>query len=152
MTETQPFLYTDIREFKKRLDTAKSLIGVDYGNVRIGLAISDTRRTLSSPLKTISKITDLDPIITDRSPAGFVIGLPLEPAGTEGKMAAQVRLFATRLIEKFRLPVLLVDERYTSLAAAGKLRGDLNLSGKKLKAKLDTTAAADLLQEILNQL
>lgn len=149
MTKTQEFSLTF---FKKNLKPNTALIGIDYGAVRIGVAVSDTRRVLATPLKIIHKIAELDDIVAHRSIGGFVIGMPFQPDGSEGKTAQQVRLFANRLIEKFNLPVLFVDERHSSIDATERLQSDLGLNSRKIKQNLDAVVAGFLLQNILDKL
>lgn len=147
MTKTQEFSLSD---FKKKLQPNTALIGIDYGAVRIGVAVSDTRRVLASPLKIIHKIAELDEITADRNIGGFVIGMPFQPDGSEGKTAHQVRLFANRLIEKYHLPVLFVDERHSSVDATDRLQADLGLNTRKIKQNLDAVVASFLLQSVLD--
>ncbi len=146
--KTQDLLLSD---FKKILPPRGVLIGVDYGNVRIGLAVSDAGRSLALPLKTIAKLRELDDIVAAREPAGFVIGMPFTLAGEEGAMAAQVRLFAARVAEKYGLPVFFQDERLTSFGAEELLK-EAGLNGKKRKKKLDAQAACLILQAALDSL
>lgn len=149
MEKTQEFSLAD---FKKNLKPGTALIGIDYGAVRIGVAVSDTRRVLASPLKIIHKLAELDDIVCSRNIGGFVIGMPFQPDGSEGKTAHQVRLFANRLVEKYALPVLFVDERHSSVDATDRLQTDLGLNTKKIKQNLDAVVAAFLLQSVLDQL
>jgi len=148
MKKTQEFSLTD---FKKKLKPNTALIGIDYGAVRIGVAVSDTRQVLASPLKIIHKIIELDDIVHTRNIGGFVIGMPFQPDGSEGKTAHQVRLFANRLIEKYALPVLFIDERHSSVDTTDRLQTDLGLNTKKIKQNLDAVVAAFLLQSVLDQ-
>lgn len=141
-----------LSEFKKNLTPNTALIGVDYGAVRIGIAISDTRRSIAFPHKIISKISELDSIVATRNIGGFVVGMPLQPDGSEGKTAEQVRLFTARLIEKFNLPVLFIDERHSSVDTSDRLQQDLGINTRKIKKNLDAQVAAFLLQSVLNQL
>ena len=142
----QDFLWMD---FKKNLPPHRPLIGIDYGAVRIGVAISDKDRNLAYPLKIISKIVELDDIVRSREACGFVIGLPYQPDGTEGDTAHCVRLFAKRLEEKFNLPIFFVDERYSSARAEGFMM-DIGMRRRKIKKTLDANVARDLLQSMLN--
>ncbi|MDR2902311.1 MAG: Holliday junction resolvase RuvX [Lactobacillales bacterium] len=147
--KTQDFL---LRDFKNLLHENKPLIGIDYGMKRIGIAVSDTRWVLASPLKIIHKINELDDIVSSRSATGFIIGMPYEPGGNEGKMAIQVRLFANRLSEKYNLPIYFTDERHSSVEATEKLINDLKMTHKKAKEYIDSHAAALILQNILDRM
>ncbi|MDY6407407.1 MAG: Holliday junction resolvase RuvX, partial [Pseudomonadota bacterium] len=72
-------------------------MGIDYGSVRIGLALSDSGWNRVMPFKTIAKIKELDDIVPAKNVVGFVVGLPLQTDGMEGNTAHQARLFADRL-------------------------------------------------------
>lgn len=147
--KTQVFLCT---EFKKLIVGGGLLIGIDYGSVRTGVALSDSARQVATPFKIISKIRELDDIVASRTPAGFVIGMPYQPNGTEGDTAAQVRLFANRLTEKYGLPILFIDETKSSVRAEAVLRYDVGVREKKIKKVLDANVARDLLQRVLKEL
>ena len=138
--------------FKKALPTRGNLLGIDYGSVRIGLALSDAKWEHATPFKIISKIKELDDIVPAKNVVGFVIGLPLQTDGQEGKTAYQARLFANRLAEKFNLPILWVDERYTSVKAESYLKDDLFMRPDKRKKVLDAHAATLLLERAFEML
>lgn len=144
--KTQDILWAD---FKKNLPTGKPLIGIDYGAVRIGIAVSDKDRNLAYPLKIISKIIELDDIVRSREACGFIIGMPYQPDGTEGDTAYAVRLFARRLEEKFGLPIFFTDERHSSTRAESFM-ADIGMRRHKIKKTLDANVARDLLQKVLN--
>lgn len=146
--KTQDFLLED---FKKLLKENCPLIGIDYGSVRIGLSLSNKERTIASPFKVIAKLKELDEIVTAKRPCGFVVGLPLQPDGTEGFIAQQVHLFVNRLIEKYQLPVLLSDERYTSKHVEEQMNARC-MRLKKQRKSIDSQAAVLILQNILDLL
>lgn len=146
--ELQDFLSTDPHFLSK---TGGRLLGIDYGSVRIGLALSDKERRIATPFKIIFKLKELDDIVPSKEISGFVVGLPLQTDGQEGFIAGQVRLFCHRLIEKYQLPVVLVDERYTSKYAAEAMSGR-GVRLKRQKEVLDAEAAARILQKALNVL
>ena len=144
----QPFLTTDI----KFLSSIQGrILGIDYGSIRIGLALSDTNQQIAMPFKTIFKLKELDDIVPSKDVHAFVVGLPLQTDGTEGFIAGQVRLFCQRLIEKYDLPVLLIDERYTSKYAQEAMQGRC-MRQKRQQQVLDSEAAARILQKALNLL
>ena len=135
-----------VREFKKAIGPAGVLLGIDYGSVRTGLALSDFKREHATPFKIISKIRELDDIVPAKGVTGFVIGLPLQTDGDEGETAHNARLFAARLQEKFHLPVLWIDERYSSLETESYLRDSLFMRPDTRKKILDSHVAARLLE------
>lgn len=146
--KTQEEFLTDFHALK---NTDGILIGIDYGNKRIGLAVTDTKRQMAFAFKTIEKLAELDEIVADRKPIAFVIGMPYEPDGGEGFMVHQVRLFSARIMEKYALPVYFWDERDTSSEATYALY-QAGAKGKKHKQHLDAHAAAIILQRALEAL
>ena len=133
-------------DFKKALPARGVLLGIDYGSVRIGLALSDAGWEHAKPFKIISKIKELDDIVPAKDVVGFVMGLPLQTDGVEGDTAHAARLFANRLMEKFGLPILWVNERYTSVQAESYLKEGLFMRPEKRKKVLDAHAATLLLE------
>lgn len=127
------------------------LLGIDYGLKRIGLALSDIDRQIATPFKTISKLKELDDIIPAKEVTGVIIGLPLQTNNEEGEIAKFVRLFASRVHEKYNLPVFFVDERYTSKFSTEDLTQRF-MREKKQKQVLDAYAAARILQQGLDLL
>ncbi len=144
----QPFLTTDIKILSS---VSGRILGIDYGSVRIGLALSDINQQIATPFKTIFKLKELDDIVPAKDIGGFVVGLPLQTDGTEGYIAGQVRLFCQRLIEKYERPVCLIDERYTSQYAQEAMMGRC-MRQKRQQQVIDSEAAARILQKALNML
>ena len=142
-TKTQDF---SVETFKKKAGKSGVLLGIDYGSVRIGIALSDTNRERAEPFKIIAHIKELDDIVPAKQVVGFVIGLPLQTDGNEGQTACQARLFAARLVEKFGLPILWVDERYSSVQTEYYLQEACFMRQKKRKQVLDAHVAARLLE------
>ena len=135
-----------VANFKKAIGDRGVLMGIDYGSVRIGLALSDEKREHAAAFKIISKIRELDDIIPAKNVVGFVIGLPLQTDGDEGTTALQARLFAERLTEKFGLPILWVDERYSSVETEDYLRDSCFMRPDRRKKVLDARVAERLLE------
>jgi len=101
------------------------LLAVDWGEKRIGLAITDPTRTIAQPLATLTRragrrfpLKQLRPYLDEFAPVGIVVGLPLTPEGAEGPAAAAAREVADLLAAKTGLPVVLHDERLTTARAA----------------------------------
>ena len=135
-----------VADFKKEIGEEGVLMGIDYGSVRIGIALSDKKRERAIPFKIISKIKELDDIVPAKDVVGFVIGLPLQTDGEEGITAQNARLFATRLAEKFNLPILWVDERYSSLETESYLQEACFMRAENRKKVLDAHVASRLLE------
>lgn len=135
------------------------LLGVDLGERRIGIALTDPTRTIASPLTTLTRRTgkrppwqELERLVRENEVVGIVVGLPLALNGTETDWTAEVRDFAARLGERAGLPVYLVDERMTSIEAEGAIRGmGLRKSRRENKGLVDATAAAIILRSFLDR-
>jgi len=136
------------------------IVGLDVGERRIGVAISDATRTLARPLKTL-QTTGLDGDALDVTAAemarlaseedgvaSIVIGLPRHLDGSASEMTPRVERFGARLRARLDLPVAFQDERLTSREAESRLaRREKNWRARK--ARLDAAAAAIVLQDYL---
>lgn len=137
--------------------TAGRILGVDFGDVRTGLALSDTGRYLASGIGYIRpggivKTADAVAAAAAEQKAGaIVVGYPKNMDGSEGFRAERVREFAALLRDRFAGPVVLYDERMTTLAAA-RFLSETNTRGQKRKAVVDTLSAQILLQNVLDRL
>ena len=98
------------KEFKMQLKPMTQIIGIDYGTKRIGIAVSDLMCLTATPVSIISSFAELDKIISERNVGGFVVGLPKQMNGEEGKQATLTREWVKKLQAHYRLPVLLWDE------------------------------------------
>jgi len=126
------------------------LVGIDFGTVRIGIAISDARRTLASPLVNYNR-RDLAgderffrQLVADEDVCGFVIGLPIHASGLESQKSRESRRFGQWLSEITGLPVRFYDERYTTREATTMLE-QAQLTKKKRRKRLDMLAAQQIL-------
>ena len=127
----------------------KNFLGVDYGEKRIGLALAGETERVAHAFKIIHKLKELDDIVPAKNVMAFVMGLPLQPDGTEGDTAADARLFAARLEEKYALPVYWQDERKSSVAAESYLKNGLFMRQDKRKEILDAESARVILDRWL---
>jgi putative Holliday junction resolvase len=131
------------------------LLGVDYGDVRIGLAISDPTRLIASPLATYERVgTDRDAgyfrrLVEAEHVGGLVVGLPIHLSGEEGEKARAARAYGAWLAEATGLKVVFWDERYTTKIAEEALR-DAGLSAGRRKQRRDKVAAQVMLQSYLD--
>ena len=131
------------------------LLGLDLGTKTIGLALSDTGLRLASPVGTIRRTrlqADLDALfntVDDRGVGGLVLGLPINMDGSEGPRAQATRQFARDLLNRRDLPLAFWDERL-STRAVERAMIEADLSRRKRKAKVDTAAAAYILQGALD--
>lgn len=130
------------------------LAGIDYGTVRMGIAVSDPNQILASPYENYARRSlELDgqylQQLADReSIVGFVVGLPLHVSGDESEKSLEARKFGAWLAERTRRPVAFHDERYTSVDADAQLLA-ANLSKKRRKTRLDMLAAQMILRSFL---
>ncbi len=133
------------------------ILGIDYGRVRIGLAMSDPDGIIASPLPVCLRTdigSDVDYIVELVRANGIeriVIGLPLNMDGSAGEMVDEVAVFADRLRVQVQFPVVTFDERLTT-AEAERVLIQANLSRKKRKGVRDSLAAVLILQGYLDQL
>lgn len=140
-----------MNEFKKG-----KILGVDYGDVRTGLAISDALGFLASGIGTIrpggmrNTAMAVAKEAVSQGVVGIVIGLPKNMDGTEGFRAEAVRAFAALLGEYTDIPYTFYDERL-STAAAHQILNITEVSGKKRKNVIDTLSAQIILQDYLDQ-
>ena len=131
------------------------LLGIDYGESRIGLAISDELGMLAHPLETIHcrETNPLDRIVVvvaEKQVAKMVLGLPLSLNETEGTAAEKVRGFHERLVARLPgIPIELVDERYSTRDAQQKLRA-VGKTTKNTRHLIDQAAAVEILQAYLD--
>ena len=132
------------------------LLAIDYGERRVGLAVSDPTGTIASPAGYILRRPGKRPPVAEimRRAAelgarGFVVGLPLDAAGGDTTRAAEVRRVAAELEKRTGLPVQLLDERFTTAAALRAVR-DMGGAPKGRKGDVDALAATVLLQHALS--
>lgn len=134
---------------------AKRIMGIDYGEARTGIAISDTLGFLANGVGNIEE-KDINRLINkiaekanELSAEMFVLGHPVNMNGTLGPKAEKVAKIAERLREKTNLEVVLFDERCTTMAAHQFLN-ETNTRGKKRKGVVDTLSAQIILQNYLD--
>ncbi len=137
------------------LPTTGRLLAVDWGEVRIGLALSDETQMLASPLETLVRragkrfpMARLLELVESHGPTGVVVGLPLSGEGTEETSAAAARELAGTIARRTGLPVELWDERMSTARALAAIR-EQGGSTRGRKEDVDALAAAVLLQHFL---
>jgi putative Holliday junction resolvase len=132
-------------------------MGLDVGDKRIGISISDPSFTLATPLKTILREKDDKTFtciinLTEKfNVSKLVIGLPFSLDGSIGKQAEKVILFKDQLAEHLKIEILMQDERLSSVTADQRLR-EAGKKGDKLKQGMDAAAATVILQSYLDML
>ena len=130
-------------------------MGIDFGMARIGIALSDDTKFLASPFETYKRKDEQDDlqhilnIIQEKKVDELVCGLPYNMQGEEQEIAQQTREFITKLLNKYSINVVFVDERLSSLMAEEMLK-ETERDWKKRKEKLDAVAASIILQDYLD--
>ena len=133
-----------------------TFLAFDFGTRRIGVALGNTLLGEARPLLTIDaeknelRFARIAALLQEWQPAALVVGLPCHEDGTPHEMTALCRRFANRLKGRFNLPVILVDERYTS-HAAGEQLNQAGVHGLKQKAVIDQYAAQQILQAYFDE-
>lgn len=136
------------------------ILAVDYGERRIGLALSDPLRMIATPLPTLQRKRGKRPpvqaildIVQANDVDALVVGLPLTLEGTESDWTREVRAFGEKLAQRSGLSVAFVDERMTSVAAERAVRGlGLPKHERERKDRIDAAAAVLILQAHLDAL
>jgi putative Holliday junction resolvase len=130
-------------------------LGIDFGERRIGLAVSDPDGRVATPLRTLSRrsdeqaIAEIRAIVGEEEVGGLVIGEPRRLDGSRGDAAERVAAFGAKLAQATGLPCRRVDEALTSNEAASRMR-EAGLDPRRHRARLDALAAQLLLQEYLD--
>lgn len=148
----------DLAEFAAIIKKHDRLLGLDLGTKTIGVAISDVMRMVASPVETLEKgkfskdVVKLKALIAKEEVGGIVLGLPREMDGTDGKRSQSTRAFASNLSREIDLPILLWDERLSTVAVERTLIGEADMTRKRRAEVVDRAAAAYILQGVLEAL
>lgn len=135
-----------------------TVIGFDYGEKRIGFAVGETATRIANPLGAIDAIAnearwrEIDRLVDEWRPVAFVVGEPHHADGSEHAIAKLAGKFARRLVARYRLPVVMVDETLTSAIAEQDLRESQarRKSRQQKGAQIDALAATLILQSFLD--
>ena len=145
----------DINELKQHINEKSRLIGADMGSKRVGLSISDENRKIATPFKTINYeniqilIKEIDRMINENNISGIIFGNPKNMDGTEGSSSQSVKDKIKLISEKIEIPLVLWDERLSTVGAFN-LSGQLDLNVTKRVKNIDKNAAAFILQGALD--
>ena len=139
-------------------DTRGRILGVDFGDTRTGLAVSDISRFLASGIgyvspggieKTAQRVSE---VALEQKASAIVVGLPKNMDGSEGFRAERCREFAALLRQKLpEIPVAMIDERLTTMSASRYLN-ETGTRGSQRKGVIDTLSAQIILQNALDRL
>ena len=131
-------------------------LAVDYGERRVGLAVSDPTGTIATPAGFIARRAGKRPPIAEiirrgeeLEARGFVLGLPLDENGEETPRSGEVRAIAAEIEKRTGRPTRLVDERFTTAAALRAMR-EMGTSTRGRKGEVDALAATMLLRHALD--
>lgn len=128
-------------------------IAFDYGDVRIGVAISDPDSILASPLITLSSgdpklFAQIADLIAEHEPVGIYVGKPVNLSGQSSTSAQKASTFAKKLASEFKLPVTMIDERLSTVSATNAMRQS-GVNAKDARSKIDMAAAVAILEQAL---
>lgn len=152
-----PAAIVEIESLPSLLPKDTPVFGLDLGDKTIGIALSDIRRAIASPLQTIERTkfrADAEKLLAlaaAHNAGALIIGLPLNMDGTEGPRAQSIRSFVRNLAPLTALPIALWDERL-STAAVERTLLQADASRKRRAKVVDKMAAAYLLQGALDRL
>ncbi len=136
---------------------AGTVLAFDFGERRIGVAVGEHLINNANPLTTIDsesnevRFAAITELINEWQPKLLVVGLPLSLDGSETEVTQLCKKFARRLNGRFNLPVVLIDERYSS-AEASQLLNQAGIKGRAQKAMLDQVAAQTILRSYFDSL
>jgi putative Holliday junction resolvase len=134
-----------------------NIIGFDFGQKRIGVAIGNNISKSAQALITIESASSnqefeaIQKIMDEWQPVSIVVGVPFNVDGSEHKVTNLCKKFAKQLEQKYALPIHLIDERYTSIEASYEIQ-DKKIDPKKKKLLIDQIAAKIILQSYLDQI
>lgn len=136
------------------------IIGIDYGERRIGIAISDPTATIAQPLTVLRRRAGKRPpvqavadLVAEHDAVHIVLGLPLTLAGDESDWTREIRQFGDRLAQRTGVGVSFADERMTSVAAERAVRSlGLKRRERERKERVDAAAAVIILQAHLDRM
>ena len=144
--------------FDKIKQTKGRILGIDFGEARTGLAVSDASRLLASGIGNIKggglekSVAAIAEVVAAERVSAIVLGLPVNMNGTEGPRAARIRQLAAMLEERLpNVPLALMDERMTTMAAS-RFLNETNTRGSKRRGVIDTLSAEIILQNALDRL
>jgi putative Holliday junction resolvase len=134
-----------------------TVLAFDFGTKRIGVAVGEAELRVAHPLAAIDserndvRFAATAALIEEWRPCLLIVGLPFAVDGSEHEMSARCRRFANQLAARYRLPVRLVDERYSSTSAETLLRQSGRRADKSSKGRLDAASAQVILQAFFDQ-
>ncbi len=150
-------IFNDLDNFSRIVSNNLPLIGIDYGQKKIGISVSDLRQCVASSRVVYirGKFSELSQsigqIVESEKICGIVLGLPLNMDGSEGRRCQSTREFAKNLYVSLKIPIVFWDERLSTIAAERTLLA-ADLSRKKRSQVVDMVASTIILQGALDRL
>lgn len=130
------------------------ILAIDYGEVRIGLAISDPMQIFAFPLmvidlkKTTDSIQTIENVVKEKDVKKIIVGYPLKLNGSEGIQTEKVKRFVKEMKERINIDIEMIDERLTTMSAQRELK-QVGINHKKQRRIIDEVAASKLLEMYL---
>ena len=152
-----PSKTSDLTQLRARLRPGERLLGLDVGAKTVGIAVSDGRLNLATPVSTLRRrklkddVAALQALIETRNVGGLIVGLPVNMDGTEGPRCQSVRQFAENIGRSIDLPMAFWDERLSTAAVERSLIAQ-DVSRRRRETVIDAHAAAYILQGALDRL
>ena len=146
-----------MKNLKKKNPIKVRFVGLDLGSKRIGVSICDERQSIATPFKTIKKtntnelIDELKIIICENNIEGIIVGNPINMDGSLGRSAQSVNDVASNIAKSINIPVILWDERLSTVGAFN-LSSQLDINVSKRVKTIDQNAAAFILQGAIDYL
>ncbi len=146
-----------IDDLKNKIDRNSRLVGLDVGTKRIGISICDDKRSIATPLKTLTYsninnlINELDTIIFENNIKGIIIGNPINMDGSLGKASQSVKSKVDIISKRITIPIVLWDERLSTVGAFN-ISSLLDVNVSKRTKNIDENAAAFILQGAIDYL
>ena len=146
-----------IEELKIKINKNSRLIGLDLGSKRIGVSICDEKRLVATPFTTIhvekfsNTIGQLKSIISENNIKGIIVGYPVNMDGSEGRSSQSVKDKADKISNEISLPLVLWDERLSTVGAFN-LSSQLDINVSKKTRNIDKNAATFILQGAIDYL
>lgn len=150
-------MINDSKQFREIIPLKNSILGIDLGKKRTGIAVSDVNQKIASPLKVIENmkfneiLNILEKIVNERNICTIVVGDPINMDGSIGPKSQSSRSFIKNLSKELDIPILLWDERLTTVSAERSLI-EADISRKKRQKVIDKIAASIILQNFLDYL
>ena len=150
-------MINDSKQFREIIPLKNSILGIDLGKKRTGIAVSDINQKIASPLKVIENmkfneiLNILEKIVNERNICAIVVGDPINMDGSIGPKSQSSRSFIKNLSKELDIPILLWDERLTTVSAERSLL-EADISRKKRQKVIDKIAASIILQNFLDYL